>query len=513
MLAKISACGIWGLDGIIVEVEVDTTSGLPGMVIVGLPDAAVQESRERVHSAIKNSALDYPRKRVRVNLAPASLRKEGPAYDLPIAVGILAASGQIPLNALQDSIFNGELSLDGSLRHIRGILPITVAAKNNGFKRIFVPEMDAGEAALIPDIDVIPIRCLMDIYQYFANRRDIPPYPTPQFQTQLDVATTNFREIKGQEQAKRALEIAAAGGHNVLMIGSPGSGKTLMARSLPSILPSLSIEEALDVTRIYSVADMLPSGTPLIQERPFRAPHHTISHAGLVGGGNLPHPGEISLAHLGILFLDEFPEFGSRVLEVMRQPMEDKAVTISRAQGSLTFPASFQLIAAMNPCPCGFFGDPVKPCSCSSSTIAKYQKRISGPLLDRMDISIQVPRVEYDKLTDSRLGEDSATIQERVEKARAIQRERFNFLEDPSRPVIHHNADMGIGEIRKFCSLTPECKSLLQSAVNRLQLSARGYHRVLKISRTIADLAGENDIAPTHIAEALQYRSKLSVMM
>jgi magnesium chelatase family protein len=513
MLAKISACGIWGLDGIIVDVEVDTTSGLPGMAIVGLPDAAVQESRERVHSAIINSALDYPRKRVRVNLAPASLRKEGPAYDLPIAIGILAATGQIPLNALQDSIFNGELSLDGSVRHIRGILPITVAAQNNGFKRIFVPEVDAGEAALIPGIDVIPVNCLMDIYQYFANRRDIPPYPTPEFKTQQEVTTTNFREIKGQEQVKRALEIAAAGGHNVLMIGSPGSGKTLMARALPSILPSLSIEEALDVTRIYSVADMLPADTPLIQERPFRAPHHTISHAGLVGGGNIPHPGEISLAHLGILFLDEFPEFGSRVLEVMRQPMEDKAVTISRAQGTLTFPASFQLIAAMNPCPCGYYGDPVKPCSCSSSIIAKYQKRISGPLLDRMDISIQVPRVEYDKLTDSRLGEDSATIQNRVEEARTVQRERFANLEDPSRPVLHHNADMGIGEIRKFCALTPECKSLLQSAVNRLQLSARGYHRILKISRTIADLAGENEIAPTHIAEALQYRSKLSVMM
>ena len=279
MLAKISACGIWGLDGIIVDVEVDTTSGLPGMAIVGLPDAAVQESRERVHSAIINSALDYPRKRVRVNLAPASLRKEGPAYDLPIAVGILAATGQIPLNALQDSIFNGELSLDGSVRHIRGILPITVAAQTNGFKRIFVPEADAGEAALIPGIDVIPVTCLMDIYQYFANRRDIPPYPTPEFKTQQEVTTTNFREIKGQEQVKRALEIAAAGGHNVLMIGSPGSGKTLMARALPSILPSLSIEEALDVTRIYSVADMLPADTPLIQERPFRAPHHTISHA------------------------------------------------------------------------------------------------------------------------------------------------------------------------------------------------------------------------------------------
>ena len=513
MLAKIAACGIWGLDGVIVEVEVDTSQGLPIMTIVGLPDTAVQESRERVQSAIKNSELEYPRKKVTVNLAPASLRKEGPAYDLPIAVGILAASAQIPTDALTDSVFVGELSLDGSVRHIRGILPVTVAAKQNGFKRIFVPVEDAGEAALIPGIEVMPVSALMDIYQFFNFRKEILPCPTPQFDPQQFITTTNFKEIKGQEQVKRALEIAAAGGHNVLMIGSPGSGKTLLARALPSILPTLSINEALDVTRIYSVADMLPAGIPLIQERPFRAPHHTISHAGLVGGGNWPHPGEISLAHLGILFLDEFPEFGSRVLEVMRQPMEDKAVTISRAQGSLTFPASFQLIAAMNPCPCGYYGDPVKACSCSSSMISKYQKRISGPLLDRMDICVQVPRVEYEKLSDARLGEDSVDIQRRVQQARDVQRQRFETLDDPSRPALHHNADMGIGEIRKFCSLNPECKSLLQSAVNRMQLSARGYHRILKISRTIADLAGENEIAPAFIAEALQYRSKLSVMM
>ncbi len=426
MLARVFSCAVIGLDGVVVEVEVDTGLGLPGMTIVGLPDAAVQESRERVQAAVKNAGIEFPRKRIIVNLAPASVRKEGPAYDLPIALGVLVMMGRLPQPACDEAMVVGELSLDGSVRHSRGILPMTVVARQQGFKRIFVPKVDATEAALIPNLEVIPVSTLTELYGHLTGRYPIPPQP-PIKPEELPVITqTDFQEIKGQEHVKRAFEVAAAGGHNMLMVGPPGAGKTLLARAMPGILPRLTIEEALDVTRIYSVADQLPQDTPLIQNRPFRSPHHTISHAGLVGGGNWPHPGEISLAHRGVLFLDELPEFGPRVLEVMRQPIEDKLVTISRAQGSLTFPANFQLIAAMNPCPCGFFGDPVKPCTCSPGIVTKYQKRISGPLLDRIDIHIEVPRVEYDKLSDQRLGEPSAVIQKRVEAARQRQRERFS---------------------------------------------------------------------------------------
>jgi len=380
MLAKVNACAVIGLDGIIVDVEVDLAPGIkPPIVIVGLPDTSVQESKERVQSAIRNTGLEYPRKKVRVNLAPASVQKGGPAYDLPIALGILLANRQLPPTCLQESLVMGELSLDGSVRHVRGVLPMAAVARQEGFKRVFVPAVDAQEAALIPDLEVIPVNSLAELYQHLTRQNLIPSQPHLDVSDSIDaVVQTDFGEIKGQEHVKRALEVAAAGGHNVMMIGPPGAGKTLMARAMPSILPHLTIEEALDVTRIYSINDMLPSDVPLIRTRPFRAPHHTISHAGLVGGGNQPHPGEISLAHRGVLFLDELPEFGSRVLEVLRQPIEDKIVTISRAQGSLTFPANFQLIAAMNPCPCGYYGDPVKPCTCSSSTVTKYQKRISG---------------------------------------------------------------------------------------------------------------------------------------
>ncbi|HSB66678.1 MAG TPA: YifB family Mg chelatase-like AAA ATPase, partial [Anaerolineales bacterium] len=383
------------MDGVVVEVEVDTGLGLPGMTIVGLPDAAVQESRERVQAAVKNAGIEFPRKRIIVNLAPASVRKEGPAYDLPIALGVLVMMGRLPQVACDEAMVVGELSLDGSVRHSRGILPMTVVARQQGFKRIFVPHSDAAEAALIPDLEVIPVATLSELYAHLSGKCLITPQ-TPVIPGDLPIITqTDFQEIKGQEHVKRALEVAAAGNHNLIMVGPPGAGKTLLARAMPGILPHLTIEEALDVTRIYSVADQLPPDVPLVQNRPFRAPHHTISHAGLVGGGNWPHPGEISLAHRGVLFLDELPEFGPRVLEVMRQPIEDKVVTISRAQGSLTFPANFQLIGAMNPCPCGFFGDPVKPCTCSPGIVTKYQKRISGPLLDRIDIHIEVPRVEY----------------------------------------------------------------------------------------------------------------------
>ena len=514
MLARVFSCGVIGLEGVIIEVEVDSSNGQSKVLIVGLPDAAVQESRERVQSAIKNSGFSFPRKRVTINLAPADVRKEGPAYDLPIAVGVLAASQQINPVKLEKSLVVGELSLDGTLRHVRGILPMAALARQEGFQRLIVPAINAEEAALIPDLEIIAVASLRQLADWLRGEIEIE-IPKPSFALDEAIANyqTDFQEIKGQEHVKRALEVASAGGHNVLMVGPPGSGKTLMARALPSIMPTMTIDEALDVTRIYSVADQLPSDTPLMRSRPFRSPHHTISHAGLVGGGNWPHPGEISLAHRGVLFLDELPEFGSRVLEVMRQPMEDKVVTISRAQGSLTFPANFQLIGAMNPCPCGFYGDPTKPCTCALGMVAKYQKRISGPMLDRIDIHVEVPRVEYEKLTNARLGESSATIRQRVELARQYQIQRFsqngNNPEENQKISLTSNADMGVGEIRKFCKLDDAGETLMRAAMRQLQLSARAFHRVLKISRTIADLAGSEHIAPNHLAEALQYRPKI----
>jgi magnesium chelatase family protein len=502
VLAKVHAAAIVGLEGAIVEVEVDTSRGLPSFTIVGLPDTAVQESRERVQAAVKNAGLIFPRQRVTVNLAPAALRKEGPAYDLPIALGVLAASNQILPEWLEGALAVGELSLDGSVRHVRGVLPMAALARESGFMRMYVPAVDAAEAALIPDLNVIPVESLTTLVNHLSGVVPVATFERPRVEDSYEVGATDFQEIKGQEHVKRALEVAAAGGHNVLMAGPPGAGKTLLARALPSVLPRMSVDEALDVTRIYSVADQLPPDVPMIRWRPFRAPHHTISHAGLVGGGNWPRPGEISLAHRGVLFLDELPEFGMRVLEVLRQPLEDKVVTISRARGSSSFPANFMLVAAMNPCPCGYFGDPVRACTCSTSVVTRYQKRISGPLLDRIDIHVEVPRVDFDKLTEDRLGEPSEDVRGRVEGARDRQRGRFQESELVS------NGEMGPGDVRVHCPLDDSGTALVRQAMNQLHLSARAFHRVLKLARTIADLAGDEGIETHHLAEALQYRPR-----
>jgi magnesium chelatase family protein len=503
MLAKVTTCAVVGLEGAIVEVEVDISPGLPSFTIVGLPDAAVQEAKERVRAAIRNSGCAFPMKRIVVNLAPANLKKAGPAYDLPIAIGILLSSEQLTADVSRH-ILLGELSLDGNLRHTNGILPMVALAHQEKLSTVIVPEVDAQEASLIDGTSILPFASLPQLVSYFRGEIDVPEYKAkPAEEYALPSLTpTDLAYIKGQEHVKRALEVAAAGGHNIIMMGPPGSGKTLLARSLPALLPPMTNAEALEVTKIYSVSGLLPASTPLVRERTFRSPHYTISHAGLVGGGHWPKPGEISLSHRGVLFLDELPEFGHSVLEVLRQPLEDRVITISRANGSVTFPANFMLVGAMNPCPCGYYGDPFKACTCSPGLVARYQKRISGPFVDRVDIFVEVPHIDYEKLADDRLGESSEKVQKRVEAARSIQRRRFNGT------ILACNAEMTPTEVREFCSTDESAQSLLKTAMKQLYLSARAFHRILKIGRTLADLEGADIIKAPHIAEAIQYRPR-----